>query len=516
MSAIDNLGTLTPMIHERVSYWAIETPDAVAVRSAHEALTYSQLDRESSALAGYLCAQGIKAGDLVGIYLQPSVSILVCIIGVLKSGAAYVPLDIANPAARLTLMVKQLCNLKLIFTSAHQTDSLKDMPLVVADIESLRRKLADTPADGAVLAPAQEHDLCYTVFTSGTTGTPKAVAITHRSWANLISWHVNEYGLDSDAHGILVSAFGFDISQRSLVTPLYCGAAISLTSSAVFDGYEIIDLIERHCIRSIHLAPSSLYLIIQAGHAGESIATLRYLFIGGEALATAKVMDWALTKGSACKLIHQYGVAECTDVATSYSMFDYQAYQAEGIPMGKPVGNCRVDILDDEDCPVAVGGIGQIVISGMGVGKGYLNNPSLQAERFRDLVVDGVARRTYFTGDYARRLSDDKSICLGRRDNQIKIRGMLVNLSEIENGIRNALHVVEDAIVLNTQALAGQDPELTAFVTTSDELPSLGDIVRQLGNLLPRHMHPRRYVTCREFPLTQNGKIDRQALLAMA
>ncbi len=516
MSVTDKQDLRTPMIHEKVVHWANETPDAIAVRSAYETLTYAQLDRESSALASYLGEQGIQAGDLVGIFLHPTVSTLVCIIGILKSGAAYVPLDTANPTSRLTLMIQQLENLKLIFTSEKAADLFQDLPLAVVEIESLRQTLAAAPTAAVMVSPVREDDLCYTVFTSGTTGIPKAVAITHRSWANLISWHVHEYRLDHEANGILVSAFGFDISQRSLVTPLYCGAAISLTSSAVFDGYEIVDLIERHRIRSIHLAPSSLYLIIQAGQAGDRLATLRHLFIGGEALATARVMEWARKKGSACNLIHQYGVAECTDVATSYSMSDYESYLAEGIPMGSPVGNCRVDIIDNENRQVSVGDIGQIVICGEGVGRGYLNNPSLQAERFREISIDGVVHRAYFTGDYARRLSEHKSICLGRRDNQIKIRGMLVNLSEIENGVRNALPAAEDAIVLNTQAVPGQDPELTAFVATADELPPIRDIGHRLETLLPRHMHPRHYVACKQFPLTQNGKIDRQALLSLA
>jgi amino acid adenylation domain-containing protein len=515
MAVIDKQGTRSPMIHEKVSYWATETPDAVAARSSVETLTYAQLDRESTALADYLFAHGIKVGDLVGIFFQPSVSTLVCIIAILKCGAAYVPLDVANPASRLKMMIQQLANLKLIFASVHTAGILNEMPLEVAEIESLRRYLAAAPVAGPFVSPAREDDLCYTVFTSGTTGIPKAVAITHRSWANLIDWHVREYRLDQESNGILVSAFGFDISQRSLITPLYSGAAISLTVSSVFDGYEIVDLIDLHQIRSIHLAPSSLYLIIQTGQAGDQLATLRHLFIGGEALSPARVIDWTRNKGSACKLIHQYGVAECTDVATSYTMTNYQTYLAEGIPMGSPVGNCSVDILDDEDRPVVMGGIGQIVISGMGVGRGYLNNPALQAERFKDVSIDGVVGRAYFTGDYARRVSNDVSICLGRRDNQIKIRGMLVNLSEVENGVRNALPAVEDAIVLNTQAIAGEDPELTAFVTTAAELPALRDIGHQLACLLPRHMHPRRYVACTQFPLTQNGKIDRQALLGM-
>lgn len=516
MAVIDKQGLRTPMIHEKVADWARTTPEAIAVRSATETLTYAQLDRESSALARYLGAQGIHAGDLVGLYFQPSASTLVCMIGILKCGAAYVPLDIANPSARLTQMIGQLANLKLIFASAQTQAIINGQPVAVADVEAVRRQLAQGPVAGAEAWPVQEDDLCYTVFTSGTTGVPKAVAITHRSWANLIDWHVHEYGLDHHANGILVSAFGFDISQRSLVTPLYCGAAITLTASGVFDGYEIVDLIERHRIASIHLAPSSLYLIIQAGQAGDQLATLRHLFIGGEVLATARVMAWAMGKGAGCKLIHQYGVAECTDVATCYPMSDYATYLVDGIPMGSPVGNCRVDILDEHNRPVAVGEIGQIVISGLGVGKGYLNNPALQAERFRHTALDGAVRLAYFTGDYARRVSHAQSICLGRRDNQIKIRGMLVNLAEIENGVRNAVPAVEDAIVLNTQAVPGEDPELTAFVTTSDELPALRDIGRQLASLLPRHMHPRRYVACKQFPLTQNGKIDRQALLGMA
>lgn len=515
MAAIDKQGLRSPMIHEKVAHWAALTPNAVAVRSASETLTYAELDRQSSALAGYLREQGIGTGSLVGVYFQPSPATLVCMLGILKSGAAYVPLDVANPSARLAQMVGQLADLKLIFTSAPFMANLGGQAVSVADIEQVRVLLEGLPVAQPSHWPVQENTLCYTVFTSGTTGVPKAVAITHGSWANLIDWHVREYGLGQDSNGILVSAYGFDISQRSLVTPLYSGAAISLTSSRMFDGYEIAGLIEQHRVASIHLAPSSLYLILQAGQAGEQLASLRHLFIGGEALSTARVVEWAKGKGAACNLIHQYGVAECTDVATCHRMVDYATYLTDGIPMGEPVGNCRVDVLDEHDCPVAVGETGQIVISGMGVGQGYLNNPTLQAERFRPMTVDGVTRAAYFTGDYARRKADSSFICVGRRDNQIKIRGMLVNLSEIENGVRNALVTVEDAIVLNTQAQPGQEAELTAFVTTSDELPTLRDIGRQLSALLPNHMHPRRYVACKQFPLTQNGKIDRQALLNM-
>nr|WP_191489060.1 AMP-binding protein [Pseudomonas sp. FEN] len=145
MSFIDKQGIRAPMIHEKVAYWADTTPDAVAVRNVYETLTYSQLDRESSALAAYLRAQGIQAGDLVGIFFQPSVSTLVCIIGILKCGAAYVPLDIANPASRLMLMIQQLANLKLIFATAQTAEILKEVPLAVAEIESLRRQLRKPP-----------------------------------------------------------------------------------------------------------------------------------------------------------------------------------------------------------------------------------------------------------------------------------------------------------------------------------------------------------------------------------
>lgn len=515
MAAIDTQGLCSPMIHEKVAHWAALTPDSVAVRNASEILTYAELDRQSSALACYLSERGIGTGSLVGLYFQPSPATLVCMLGILKSGAAYVPLDIANPVARLVQMVGQLADLKLIFTSASFRTNLGEQAAAIADIEQVRKLLEGLSVAQPRHWTVQQDALCYIVFTSGTTGIPKAVAITHRSWANLIDWHVREYELGQDSNGILVSAYGFDISQRSLVTPLYSGAAISLTNSRIFDGYEITSLIEQHQVASIHLAPSSLYLILQAGQAGEQLASLRHLFIGGEALSTARVVGWAKDKGVACNLIHQYGVAECTDVATCHRMVDYDTYLTDGIPMGEPVGNCRVDVLDEHNCPVAVGETGQIVISGIGVGQGYLNNPTLQAERFRSITIEGVALTAYFTGDYARRQTDGSFICLGRRDNQIKIRGMLVNLSEIENGIRNALATVEDAIVLNIQAQPGQEAELTAFVTTSDELPPPREIGRQLSALLPNHMHPRRYVACRQFPLTQNGKIDRQALLGM-
>lgn len=514
MSTMHILDRRPILIHEKLMYWASHTPTAVAVRWADENLSYAQLDEDSSALAVYLQEQGIGRGDLVAIYFSPCASTLIAIMAVLKNGAAYVPLDTTNPPFRLALMIEQLPSLRLIFVSTSTQGALAHSSTKIVEIESLRRQLSATSCSGKQFKPpTHPDDFCYVVFTSGTTGVPKAVAISHRCWANLIDWHVETFQQNYQSHGILASTFGFDISQRSLVTPLYAGAAISIASSTVFDSYEIVQLIEQHRVASIHLAPSSLYLILQAGKNSGQLSGLRHLFIGGEALSPAKVMAWAATEGRNCRLIHQYGVAECTDVATSHCMSNYEQYLANGIPMGDPVGNCYVDILDEHGRPVEPGDVGQIVISGAGVGKGYLNNQDLQAERFKVMDIKGTRRLVYLTGDYARRLPNGQSICLGRKDNQIKVRGMLVNLSEIEISVCNALAMVEDVIVIDNSETADHSAKLTAFVTTTSELPELKEITARLDRILPRHMHPYRYIICDTFPLTQNGKIDRQALL---
>lgn len=513
MTALSPQGPRTPLIHEMVEQWAIQSPFAVAVRCADQTLSYAQLNEEAARLASYLNANGIGRGDLVGICFQPSINTVICLLAILKSGAAYVPLDKANPPARLALMLRQLVNLKMVFASTETEAQLQGTDVNVMEIDGLRKRL-----DNIVLLPfrneANADDLCYTVFTSGTTGTPKAVAITHGSWANLVHWLVSEYGLDPDANNLLVSAFGFDISQRSLVTPLYCGATLSILPGSIFDPYEAASTIAAHKIQTLHLAPSSLYLILAAGGTSKQLDSLRYLFIGGEALSTRRIMAWAQNEGSNCNFIHQYGVAECTDVATSYRMSDFASYLEHGIPMGEPVGNCRIEILDDHGQAVAPGETGQIVISGRGVGPGYLNNPALQAERFKPALIDGQHRPAYFTGDYARRLEDGRVICIGRKDSQVKVRGMLVNLADVENGLRSVLAPSEEVIVLAVTDQAANDAMLTAFVATENLQRNAREMGLALNQVLPRYMHPQKYVQVREFPLTQNGKVDRNALLA--
>jgi D-alanine--poly(phosphoribitol) ligase subunit 1 len=513
MTALTSQGPRTPLIHEKVEQWAVLTPSAIAVRCADQTLSYDQLNKEAARVAAYLNANGIGRGDLVGICFQPSIATVVCLLGILKSGAAYVPLDKANPPARLALMLSQLANLKLVFASSETEEQLRGTDVNVMEIDGLRERLKSVD-----LIPfshqASANDLCYTVFTSGTTGTPKAVAITHGSWANLAQWLVSEYGLGPDANNLLVSAFGFDISQRSLVTPLYSGATLSILPGAIFDPYEAADTIAQHQIQTLHLAPSSLYLILAAGGASKQLDSLRYLFIGGEALSTRRVMAWAQNEGRQCNFIHQYGVAECTDVATSYRMTHFDSYLEHGIPMGEPVGNCCVEILDDDGHPVAPGETGQIVIGGTGVGPGYLNNPALQAERFKSVIIEGQLQPAYFTGDYARRLEDGRVICIGRKDSQVKVRGMLVNLADVENGLRSVLASCEEVIVLAVNDQAANDAVLTAFVATQGQQPNTREMGLALSRVLPRYMHPQKYVHVHEFPLTQNGKVDRNALLA--
>jgi len=430
----------------------------------------------------------------------------------LKAGAVYVPLDKANPPARLALMLAQLTSLKLVLASEDTNAALQGANVTVLNIDTLWLQLSRMKLDN-IRREIKPQDLCYIVFTSGTTGTPKAVAITHDNWANLITWLIEEYTLTPLSNNLLVSAFGFDISQRSLLTPLCSGATLTILQSAVFDPLEAVKCIAKNKIQTLHLAPSALYLILGADNGKQQLSSLRNLFIGGEALSIRRVIDWAKKDGRDCELIHQYGVAECTDVATSYRMKNFDSYVHDGIPMGDPVANCHVDIIHENGEPVGPSETGQIAISGKGVGPGYLNNPALQAERFKQLTINGQRRLVYLTGDFARRLPNGSVVCIGRKDSQFKVRGMMINTLDVENGLRAVLPNSDDVVIL---AVAGQplgDTVLVAFIATNRKEFDRTTVGHALSRMLPRYMHPQRYVVLPEFPLTQNGKIDRHALL---
>ncbi|MEV7083445.1 amino acid adenylation domain-containing protein [Streptomyces sp. NPDC093516] len=501
-----------PVVHRRFEAHAEATPDAVAVFCAGRRMTYAELNAEANRFAHVLSARGHGRGAKVGICLDYSTDMLVAVLGTLKAGAAYVPLDPAYPAARLRLLLGQIPDLALIVASPETAPLVASSSVEVVDLRRLPGPSAGHPAAGPDVEVTGD-DICYAVFTSGSTGTPKLTAIRHEGWYNLLNWLTDEYGLHRGSHHLVVSAFGFDLSQRSLMAPLFCGATQHLMASRNVDVMMAYRMLTDHDIRVVHCASSTLYLLVdrETARGGDALARLDYLLFGGEPLKSERIADWAAREGTTCTLLHQYGVAECTDVATSYDLAGHRPGDGHAAPVGRPAHNTDILLLDERLRGVAPGERGEICIAGTGVGAGYLNGSGPESERFTSAEVDGVPRRLYRTGDRGYVTEAGDLVVLGRIDAQVKVRGMRIDPADVERALGRLAGVREAAVVV-APGESGE-AELTAFVVPEGDGLAEDAVREGLLRSLPRNMVPARFVALAQIPLSPHGKVDRAALL---
>ncbi|MFL6117576.1 MAG: amino acid adenylation domain-containing protein [Catenulispora sp.] len=505
-----------PLVHRRFAEHAKRDPDRTALVCGPEVRTYAELDASANRFAHLLAGRGIGPGSLVGVCIDRSVELMIAILGVLKAGAAYVPLDPTHPRDRLRLMVSQLPDLRLIAAGPSTAELVRDAGRPWLDVTAVP-ELAELPGHDPEVAVTGD-DLCYAVFTSGSTGTPKAAAIRHEGWYNLLAWLEAEYTLGTGSSNLMLSSFGFDISQRSLLTPLFTGAALHLLPSRSFDLARAYRIIGEQGIRTLHCAPSTLYLLLDREQetGGSALTGLHYVFIGGEPLSAKRVRAWATRPDNRCLLLHQYGVAECTDVASSYRMTDFPAHDGAALPAGEAVYNTRIHIMDQALAELPDGEVGEICISGTSVGAGYLNASEADHAKFTAATVDGEQIRLYRTGDYGR-LSDGRLVVAGRLDAQVKIRGMRIDLGDVEHAVAARPGVRAAAVVA---APDGADElELVAFVVPGQESQESLDLAALRADLveaLPRNMVPQRIVALPDLPLNPTGKGDRRALTERA
>ncbi|MFF3312407.1 amino acid adenylation domain-containing protein [Streptomyces sp. NPDC002952] len=501
-----------PVVHHRFEAHAQATPDAVAVRWAGRQLTYAELDARANRFAHFLARRGHGRGAKVGVCLDYSIDMLVAILGTLKAGAAYVPFDPAYPAARLQLLLGQVPGLALIVACPATAAMVDSAAVDVIDLEQLTEHLAALPATSPQ-ADVTGEDICYAVFTSGSTGTPKLTAVRHRGWFNLMNWLTLEYGLHSGSNHLVVSAFGFDLSQRALMTPLFCGATQHLMASRNFDAMMAYRILGEHEIRVVHCASSTLYVLVdwERARGGDALTRLDYVLFGGEALKPERLTGWARREGNTCTLLHQYGVAECTDVATSYDLAHYRSGEQDIAPVGTPAYNTDIHLLDENLRGVAQGEYGEICIAGDGVGAGYLGAAGPENAKFTTVDVDGAPVLLYRTGDRGCVSEAGHLVVAGRMDAQVKVRGMRIDPTDIERAL-GKLAGIREAAVVATYTDAGE-AELSAFIVPSRNELTEDDVRIRLLRTLPRNMVPARFVNILRLPLSPHGKVDRAALV---
>lgn len=466
---------------------ASATPHRTAVICAGDRLSFKQLSKRSDTVASELQKSGITKGDFVGIGLDRGIDLITALLGVLKSGAAYIPIDPAYPAARIAHMISS-SGVKRIVTSKRMTGRFQMTdPLLVdslGEIEDFGRY------------HNEPEDLIYAIFTSGSTGLAKAASVYHRGFVNLVSWYASELQLSETDVTLVISSPSFDLTQKNFFTPIVTGGTLVLDHGDNYDIHRISSLIREHGVTLVNCTPSAFYPLVDAAAAEgyRPLSTLRFAVLGGEAISIPRLRPWLEHPSCSAEIVNSYGPTECTDICAFHRTHRGNLDDFDFIPTGKEIPNVTVTIRDEELKPLPGGETGELCIEGIGVGGGYLNEPEKTAQRF----VDGI----YRTGDLAKRDADGVIEFRGRADHQVKVNGFRIELGEIETHL-NRHPDVREAIVI------AHDGRLIAHVQGTAGLPSIRE---HLSASLPAYMIPGEFRFVETFALTPNGKIDRKAL----
>ncbi|HXA84426.1 MAG TPA: amino acid adenylation domain-containing protein, partial [Candidatus Dormibacteraeota bacterium] len=500
-------------VHELFEAQVESNPKAIAVVYEDRLLNYQELNAQANQLAHYLRAKGLKPDETVAICAERSFGMIVALLGVLKAGGGYVPLDPRSPVSRLRYMLEDsepvalLTQPSLAGLFAGLSEKLPVIHLQQAAPPWSDQPKTNLECAGIGLSP--EH-LAYVIYTSGSTGLPKGVVIEHRNLSNLVHWHKHTFGLTGGQRASSIAGFGFDAAAWEIWSTLSAGATLVMPSAAEADGsVALLAWWERQNL-DLSFLPTPMAELAFTRDATRS--QLHTLLIGGDRLSHLPPGPLPYS------LVNNYGPTEATVVATSGKI----AASSAILSIGRPIANTRIYILDGKGQPVPMGVAGELYIAGAGVGRCYLNRPELTAERFLiDPFVNDSGARMYRSGDMGRWLQDGTIEFLGRNDFQVKIRGFRIELGEIEHQLA-ALPEINTAVVVAREDAPGEK-RLVAYVTLEENvrnanMPASGDLAtelrRGLQSRVPDYMVPSAFVVVDALPLTPNGKVDRKALPA--
>jgi amino acid adenylation domain-containing protein len=492
-------------VHQLFEEQVQRTPTAIAVRHGEVELTYSELDGAANQLAHRLIALGVKPGDCVATLFDRSLRLVVAQLAILKAGAVYVPLDPEAPWARHAWLIAD-CAARVVVTDAERTLP-SDVSVPVLHIEPITAIAAGT--SGAFPVVSGESP-AYVMYTSGSTGTPKGVVVLHRAISRLVIH--NGYAEFEATHRIAwVGNPAFDISTLEVWAPLLHGACLVVISrDELLEPNTLRSVIQQQAINVLHLTAGLFHQV--ADVLGSALTQLRLLLVGGD-VVDPTVMYRVIHRYRPRRVLHCYGPTESTTFATTYEVTDVDP--ASRLPIGRPIANTRVYVLDGHRQLVPLGVAGELYVGGAGVARGYLNRPDLTADKFvRDPFSDDPDARMYRTGDQVRYLPDGNLDFLGRNDQQVKLRGYRIEPGEIEARLTEYSTVREAAVVVHEDTPG--DKRLVAYVATSDWNTSTTELAatlrEHLSAKLPPYMVPATFVRLDTLPLTPNGKLDRRAL----
>jgi amino acid adenylation domain-containing protein len=492
-------------------------PERLAVLSGNERLSYAGLNAQANQLARYLRQLGVGPETLVGVCIDRSPDMAIGILGVLKAGAAYLPLDPDYPTERLTWIVKD-SRVSFVLTKESLAARLPQhearMVLLDADVPRIALHSDENLPDGP-----KPDDLAYVIYTSGSTGNPKGVMINHSSLANYVLALQVELDLNQNDRYLHTASIAFSSSRRQLLLPLSQGATVVIASSDERkDPLALFEMIKQGGVTIMDAVPSFWRTCTAALSALDTESRrrlldnrLRLMLSASEPLLSDVPNTWMYQFGHSARHVHMFGQTETAGIVCIYKIPATDTGKTDVVPIGRPIANSEIYILDEDRQPVPAGVAGELYIGGAGVGRGYLHRLELTAERFIVHPSSGKpGARLYRTGDWARYRDDGQIEFAGRRDSQVKLRGFRVELGEVEAVLARHTAVKENAVV------AREDSEgtkrLVAYFVPRDLAPSITELRTFLGSQLPDYMVPSTFVQLAALPLTANGKVNRRAL----
>ena len=498
--------------HELFEAQVSDTPDRLALRFRENALTYAELNEQANQMAHFLRASGVGPDSLVGICIQRSIGMMVALLAILKAGAAYVPLNPDNPKLRLS---HQLSGAGTLITESRLLANLPEFSGKTICFDRDVGLWSEQPRENPTRNITSES-LAYVIYTSGSTGVPKGVAVRHRNLVNYSYFITELLRLRDFPEGLnfgTVSTIGADLGNTCIFPALISGGCVYVVSyDDSMDPKRLAQYVDRYPIDVLKIVPSHLQALLQSTNAS-ALLPRKFLILGGEKL-TPKLVETIQSLGGSCEILNHYGPTETTVGSLTLRLADYDSQKstAASIPLGRPIANTQVYILDAWMQPLPAGAIGELYIAGDGVTTGYVNQPERTAERFvENPFVNDSTARMYRTGDLARYLPDGNVEFLGRSDDQVKIRGFRIELGEIESilaqepGIKQAVVVAKDDV--------RGDKRLVAYVVSEQAQHRTVDRLRtKLKERLPDYMIPSAIIWLAKIPLSANGKVDRQLL----
>ncbi|WP_413988225.1 amino acid adenylation domain-containing protein [Labrys okinawensis] len=507
-------------LHALISLQAASRRDGVAVTCGEASVTFAELEARSNQLAHRLLKMGAGPGRLIAIGLERSIDMVVGLLGILKSGAGYLPLDPGYPRERLAFTLDDARPVAFVTTSTGRP-SLPESNVPVVLLDSDAASLAEEPSTVPDIAEDLDS-LAYVIYTSGSTGKPKGCQVTHRNVARLFSATEHWFGFGPQDVWTFFHSHAFDFSVWEIWGALIYGGRVVVVPYVISRSpAEFLDLLVREKVTVLNQTPSAFRTLIEADRRSDhqpGSLSLRYVIFGGEALELQMLRPWFARHGDKRpQLVNMYGITETTVHVTYRPINLADLHENRGSVIGVPIPDLTVHVLDEARMPTPRGEVGEMYVGGGGVCLGYLNRPELTAERFIEWrsPETGMLERLYKTGDLARRLPDGDLEYLGRSDDQVKIRGFRIETGEIESQLIQHSGVNACAVIARKDGLGGE-ARLVAYVVPAATSATAAELRAHLAQTLPDYMLPSAFVELAALPMTENGKLDRKALPAPA